>query len=106
MSLASRIRELRRKTGQSLQQVADGVNASKAHIWDLERGEAKNPSIELVKALAGHFGVSVASLIGEEAPGDDEDALRMYRDYAGLDERAKLVIDDMIATLKRRQESR
>ena len=36
MALAARIKELRIKTRKSLQEVADEVGASKAHIWDLE----------------------------------------------------------------------
>src|SRR5882724_5462834 len=65
MALSSKLQELRRSTGHSLQQVADAVGASKGHIWDLERGKATNPSIDLLRSLAAHFGVTVAGLIGE-----------------------------------------
>ena len=44
MSLATKLKDLRVKSGQSLQQVADGVSVSKAHIWQLERGDSTNPS--------------------------------------------------------------
>lgn len=68
MPLSTILRELRTASAQSLQQVADRVGTSKAHLSDLERGVARNPGIELLKALAEVYGVSVASLIGE-APG-------------------------------------
>ncbi len=55
MSLATRIAELRRGRGESLQEVADAVGVSKAHIWELERGRSDNPSMALVTQLADHF---------------------------------------------------
>ena len=52
----------------SLQGLADKVGASKAHIWDLETGRSKNPSIELLTEIAKALGVSVAVLIEETGP--------------------------------------
>ena len=52
MSLAMKLQKLRTQRGQSLQVVADAVGASKAHIWELEKGTTRNPSIELLKSLA------------------------------------------------------
>ncbi|MEO1104368.1 MAG: helix-turn-helix domain-containing protein, partial [Pseudomonadota bacterium] len=43
MTLARRVNELRTAKGESLQQTADAVGVSKAHIWQLERGKADNP---------------------------------------------------------------
>jgi DNA-binding XRE family transcriptional regulator len=40
------------KKSQSLQDVADAVQVSKAHIWQLEKGRADNPSIDLITRLA------------------------------------------------------
>ena len=60
MALASKIKELRLKKKKSLQDVADDVGASKAHIWDFETGKSSNPSIELLTKLAKCFDVSVA----------------------------------------------
>jgi transcriptional regulator with XRE-family HTH domain len=40
MSLATKLQKLRMAKGQSLQVVADAVGASKAHIWELEKGTA------------------------------------------------------------------
>lgn len=65
MAFADRLRDLRRVRGESLQQTADAVGASKAHISDLERGAARNPGLELVRALAAHFGVTVSDILDE-----------------------------------------
>jgi transcriptional regulator with XRE-family HTH domain len=70
MSISQRLKVLRLKANQSLQDVADAVAASKAHIWELERGTSKNPSLELLQRLATHFKVTVSYLIDAESLGD------------------------------------
>ena len=46
-----RLRTYRMRKGQSLQKLADAVGASKAHIYELETGRSKNPSLALLTAL-------------------------------------------------------
>lgn len=65
MAIGDRLKELRLKKGQSLQQVADAIGASKAHIWELEANRSTNPSLDLLQKLSGHFETSVAYLINE-----------------------------------------
>lgn len=72
MSLASRLKELRIGKGKSLQDVADAVQASKPHIWELERGSSKNPSLELVRKLANYFGVRIDYLVGADDESGEE----------------------------------
>jgi transcriptional regulator with XRE-family HTH domain len=73
----------------SLQDVADTVGASKAHIWELETGRALNPTLELITALAKCFGVGVADLVGEnpEAAGEKPELVAMFRDLKSLNEK-------------------
>lgn len=103
MSLGERIGELRRRAGQSLQAVADGVGVSKAHVWEIEKGRADNPSMDLVRRLADHFGVSVAFLAGEAVESEDADPAlqRMFRQANELDERERQILDEMLQTLRR-----
>jgi transcriptional regulator with XRE-family HTH domain len=87
MSLGLQLKKLRIKRNESLQDVANAVNASKAHIWDIERGASKNPTIALLNRLATHFGVSVGSLVGEEPPTKMHNELvALYRDLRNLTE--------------------
>lgn len=104
MSLATKLQKLRTAKRESLQDVADAIGASKAHVWELERGTAKNPSIELVRKLADHFGVSIASLVGEEPDHttDDPQLQVMYRQLQSLDERDRRVLEDIIKGMKNR----
>ena len=74
MSLGTKIKELRFKKSVSLQVVANEVGASKPHIWELEKGTTKNPSLELVTKLAQYFGVSVDYLAGVEDTEDTENS--------------------------------
>ncbi len=108
MSLGRRIRELRLAKGESLQNVADAVDVSKAHIWELEKGRTDNPSMALVTRLADHFGVSIRYLVDEaiEAPDADEDLARMFRQARALDEHDRRVLDDMLQSFLKRRSDR
>ena len=106
MALGAKLKELRMRKGQSLQQVADAVGASKAHIWELEKGTSRNPSIELLTKLADHFDVSLASLVEEDpnAPGEDPQLVAMYRNLKGLTERDRDTIRLLMKQLRSRSE--
>lgn len=108
MTLAQRITMLRNDRGQSLQQVADAVGVSKAHIWELEKGRTDNPSMGLVTRLADHFGVSIGYLVSEDvdAPDADMDLARMFRQAQQLDERERHILDEMMQTLLKTRETR
>jgi transcriptional regulator with XRE-family HTH domain len=51
------IRELRQERGESQQELADALRATPRDIQDLEAGIA-SPSLERVRLLTEHFGVS------------------------------------------------
>jgi transcriptional regulator with XRE-family HTH domain len=105
MALAVRLKELRTKTRKSLQDVADEIGASKAHVWDLETGRAKNPSIDLLTKLAKCFDVSVADLIGENPNGVDEkpQLVAMYRELKELSEEDRKAIQSMMDHFRKRE---
>lgn len=87
MSFAAKLKELRMKNKASLQQVADAVGTSKAHVFDLEKGTSANPSKELLLKLAIYFKTSVSDLMGEDpnAPNEDPQLIALYRDLKSLD---------------------
>jgi len=105
MTLATRIAELRRQRNESFQEVATAVGVTKTHIWELERGRTKNPSLQVIEGLANHFGVSIAYLVGEDidAADADQDLARMFRLAGELEEHERRVIDDMIESFRRRR---
>lgn len=103
MSLAAKLKELRLRSRQSLQQVADAVGASKAHIWELETGKSSNPSLDLLRKLADNFKVSVATLIGETLNDAPPDIIRMCLNLDSLSEAERRVIEDVIEGMKKRK---
>ena len=108
MGFGARIAELRRVRNESLQQVADKVGVTKTHIWDLERGRTKNPSLTVIQGLADHFGVSIASLVDEDIDAADADQhlARMFRLAKDLEEDDRKVVDDMIQSFLLRKKER
>lgn len=106
MSVGAKLKELRLKKGKSLQEVADAVDASKAHIWEIERGGSKNPSMELLKKLADFFDVSVSNLVGEEPPSEEqEELIVLYRDMKDLSPADREYIVQLAKRLKEKKES-
>lgn len=105
-TLASRLKELRLKKGQSLQELADAVKASKAHIWELETGKSRNPSVELITKLANHFRVTVAYLIGEDptSSAEDPELVAMFRDLKEVTEGDRVLLRSLMETMKKRKD--
>lgn len=73
MAIGERLKVLRISKGESLQQLADAIGASKAHIWEVEANKSRNPSLDLLRKLAQHFNTTVAYIIAEEESGEKAD---------------------------------
>lgn len=102
-TLAQRLKELRFRKKESLQDLADAVGASKAHVWELEMGKSRNPSVELLTKLAQHFEVPLAQLVGEDpnAPREDPELVAMFRDLKELTPRDRQVLRSTILSMKK-----
>ena len=101
MALGSRLKKLRETKKESLQQTADAVGTSKAHVWQIERGKADNPAIGVLKGFANHFGVSVAYLVGEsmEDPLADQELAGMFRQASEFTDDERALLKSMMKTL-------
>lgn len=86
MGLGTRLRELRVRKGESLQQLADAVGASKPHVWELEAEKSKNPSLDLLTKIAQHFNVPISYLLDESASAD---TMIFGREFKGVTEEDK-----------------
>ncbi len=102
MSFARRLHDLRIAERLSLQDVADRVGMSKAHVWNLEKGLSDNPSMEMVVKLAGLFRVGVADLVGENPDAQDAEPamVAMFRDLKTLGPRDRETIRVLMEQLK------
>src|SRR5918992_2614175 len=63
--LGGRVRELRRRRGLTLEELAERSGVSRAMISKLERGE-KNPTLMVAAKLAEGLGVTLSQLVGME----------------------------------------
>jgi len=100
MSLGATLKKLRLKKGESLQDLANAVGASKAHIWELETGKSRNPSLDLLTKLAEHFEISLSLLIGEVP--EEEDMIVLYRNVKGLSDADRELLRTIIQGMKGR----
>ena len=64
--LGSRLRALRADRDETLAQTADRAGISPQYLSEVERGR-KEPSSEMIAALAGALGVTVADLMADTA---------------------------------------
>ena len=103
MSIGERLAELRARKKESLQQTADTVQISKAHLWQLEKGITKNPSVDLLKKLAYHYGVPLSFLadVDPEDSIDDVSARAFFRDIQSLSDEQRAVLRQLVDTFKR-----
>lgn len=105
MPFGDRLRELRMRKGQSLQQVAYAIGASKAHVWELESNRSKNPSLDLLQKLANHYSTSVSYLVEE---GDTTRAAEFVRrnseKLAALSETELDIIERLLEVLARKSD--
>lgn len=103
MSFATRLHDLRIRNRLSLQQMADAVGISKAHVWNLEKGTSENPSMDLLVKLAGLFRVRVADLVGEnpEAASEEPEVVALFRDLKKLDTSDRETIRVLMEQLQR-----
>lgn len=60
--IASRRAEL----GISLDALADRIGCSKAHVWELEKGRSKNPTLWMILALCDGLQCSMNDLLGRD----------------------------------------
>lgn len=106
MSLARKLHDLRLARRLSLQNVADAVGISKAHVFNLEKGIASNPSMDLVVKLAELFRVRVADLVGDNPEAEDQppEMVAMFRDLKSLREEDRETIRMLMDTMKKRRE--
>jgi transcriptional regulator with XRE-family HTH domain len=102
MSLGAKLAELRLRKGESLQTVATEVGISKTHVWQLEKGNSENPSIDLLKKLAEHYSVPVTFLADTHADAtlDDAEAQQFFRDFKSLSEAERDVLTQTLQVFK------
>ena len=89
MSVGSRIREERTKSGLSLQQLADAAGLSKTYLLRLESDPHANPSLAILRDIADALDITVADLLERpklvfDRPAEIPASLAAFADQSGL----------------------
>jgi transcriptional regulator with XRE-family HTH domain len=105
MSLGAKIAELRLRKGESLQAVATAIGISKTHVWQLEKGNSENPSMELLKKLSEHFDVPLTYLADTESESslDDVEAQQFFRDFKSLSDAERELLKHTLQVFKNKK---
>jgi transcriptional regulator with XRE-family HTH domain len=93
--LGEQLRELRREHRESLAETAGRAGISPQYLSEVERG-LKEPSSEMIAALAGALGTTLGGLAESVA-----DSLRVQREAALLTSRRELATRGELATRRR-----
>jgi transcriptional regulator with XRE-family HTH domain len=62
-NFSDRLGNLRKKSGDTLQQAGDAVGVSKPHFHEMEKGKSINPRMNTIKAIAHRYRVTTDYLI-------------------------------------------
>jgi transcriptional regulator with XRE-family HTH domain len=86
-ALGSKVRELRKEKGFTLDRLAELTESSKSYIWELENKDPPRPSAEKVARIASALGVTSDYLVDTTATVRVEDAAdqAFYRKYREMD---------------------
>ena len=103
---SKRIKELRIKKGYTMEQLGELVGVSKSTIAKWENGYVDNMRQDKVAKLAELFKVSPTYILGYDETTKDEDKEREERFinfYSQLDDNQKTIIDNVLASLVKKQ---
>lgn len=78
MTLGEEVLYARGQARMSLQEVADASGFTKSHVWEIEKGRARNPTVGMIAGLSRALGVpflrlAQAALNTADAPQPSKD---------------------------------
>lgn len=99
--LGTKIRDLRKEKGYTLDKLAELTESSKSYIWELENKNPPRPSADKVARIASVLGVTSDYLVDATATMKVEDAAdqAFYRKYRDMDPVVKNKIRRMVDLL-------
>ena len=72
-----RIRATRQARGMTLDELGAASGFTKSHVWELERGKSRNPTVRAVWGLSSALGVTPAWLLGLDTNSSPIDPLAL-----------------------------
>lgn len=102
-SLGERIRDLRKKKGYTLDELATHSESSKSYIWELENKDPPRPSGEKLALIAVALGVTPDYLLGVEPEVESAEDKAFFRKYQKMDAPRKAQIREMLEIINRKK---
>jgi len=101
-AFGTKIRELRKEKGLTLDQLAERSGSSKSYIWELENKNPPRPSAEKIAKIAWVLEVTADYLMDKDDNKDRDTAedLAFFRKYQNLDQDTKEKIRKMLDVIK------
>lgn len=96
--LGGKIKELRKKKGLTLEQLAEKIGSGKSYVWEVENKGVKRPSAEKLSLIAKALDVTTDYLIDNEQVDitDSQEKEVFYRKLGQLKKNDRDKIMDMI----------
>ncbi|MDH3380230.1 MAG: helix-turn-helix domain-containing protein [Gammaproteobacteria bacterium] len=69
-TLGYRLRALRQNANISAAELGKAIGVDPSHINAIENGRSSNPTLNIVRAIAGYFDLTVGEFLAEEPSGD------------------------------------
>ena len=96
--LGTKIKQLRKAKGLTLEKLAEQIGSGKSYIWELENRGVKRPSAEKLAAIAQALETSTEFLVdnGMTEPTDEMKKAVFFRKFESLDEDEQEKIKEII----------
>lgn len=100
--LGTKIRNLRKERGLSLDLLASEADISKSYLWELENRDTANPTMDKLGKIAARLEVTTEYLLdsAETTPSDDVADRAFFRKYQQLPPETKQQIQDILKVIQ------
>ena len=102
-SPGDKIRELRKKKGYTLDELAAKSESSKSYIWELENKDPPRPSGEKLALIAAALDVTTDYLLGVETGVETAEDKAFFRKYQKMDTAQKTQIREMLDVINKKR---
>ena len=102
-SLGEKIRELRKKKGYTLDQLAERSESSKSYVWELENKDPPRPSGEKLALIAEALDVTPDYLLGLDTEVESAEDKAFFRKYQKMDAPQKTQIREMLEVINKKR---
>ena len=103
ISLGDRIRDLRKKKGFTLDELAAHSDSSKSYIWELENKNPPRPSGEKLALIAAALDVTPDYLLGVDAHVESAEDKAFFRKYQKMEPGQKTQIREMLEVINKKR---